>query len=67
MDLGLNHVVRKNTEEVHSSAHLLIPVFGVPDGPSGVIICCSAFLVYKSLTGNEKIVPYPCRSSASTS
>lgn len=65
MDLGLNHVVRKNTEEVHSSAHLLIPVFGFPDGPSGVIICCSTFIVYKSLGGSEKIVPLPFRSVAS--
>lgn len=43
-----------------SSAHLLIPIYGLPDGPGGLVICCENFLIYKSLTtGDSKVVSYP--------
>ena len=49
MDLGLNHVIRKQAEAVPESAHLLVPVPGFPDGPSGVLVCCNGKIVYKTL------------------
>ncbi len=49
MDLGLNHVIRKQAEAVPESAHLLVPVPGFPDGPSGVLVCCNQKIVYKTL------------------
>jgi hypothetical protein len=39
LDLGLNHVVRKSSEEVSPSANLLITVPGGDAGPSGVLVC----------------------------
>jgi hypothetical protein len=39
LDLGLNHVVRKSSEEVSSTANLLITVPGGDAGPSGVLVC----------------------------
>lgn len=68
MDLGLNHVVRKNMEELPVTAHMLISIPGSTDGPGGLIICCENFLVYKSLTtGNKELrVPFPKRVGAPT-
>ncbi|KAF5593786.1 pre-mRNA-splicing factor rse1 [Fusarium subglutinans] len=39
LDLGLNHVVRKWSETVDSTASLLFQVPGGIDGPSGVRVC----------------------------
>jgi splicing factor 3B subunit 3 len=39
LDLGLNHVVRKSSEEVSSTANMLITVPGGDAGPSGVLVC----------------------------
>lgn len=61
MDLGLNHVVRKNLENIDNSAHLLIPIPGSPDGPGGVLICCENFMVYKKTNHEDRITPYPKR------
>ncbi|XP_055389002.1 splicing factor 3B subunit 3-like [Condylostylus longicornis] len=50
MDLGLNHVIKKCTLPCDDSAHLLIPVpggSGQDPGPSGVLVCCENFVVYK--------------------
>jgi splicing factor 3B subunit 3 len=68
MDLGLNHVVRKNMEELPLSAHLLIAIPGVPDGPGGLVVCCENFLVYKSLKagGKELRIPFPRRIGSPT-
>lgn len=67
MDLGLNHVVRKNMEEVNNSAHMLIPIPGNPDGPGGLMVCCEGFLVYKGVNGGKEIiVPFPRRIGAPT-
>lgn len=67
MDLGLNHVVRKNMEEIHLSAHMLIPIHGSQDGPGGLVICCEGFLVYKSMVGGKELrVPFPRRVGAPT-
>lgn len=62
MDLGLNHVIRKQAEIVPQSAHLLIPVPGLPDGPGGVIVCCEGKVVYKTLQkGYIKECEFPRR------
>lgn len=53
MDLGLNHVIRKNVIPVDRSAHLLIAVPG-DDGPGGVIVVCEDFILYKRV-GHEQL------------
>eukprot|EP00918_Siedleckia_nematoides_P030880 GHVU01066866.1.p1 GENE.GHVU01066866.1~~GHVU01066866.1.p1 ORF type:complete len:265 (+),score=22.44 GHVU01066866.1:142-936(+) len=50
MDLGLNHVTKKVTMALEDSAHALIPVPAgsqASDGPSGLLVCCENFIVYK--------------------
>lgn len=50
MDLGLNHVIKKCTLPCDDSSHLLIPVpggTGQDPGPSGIVVCCENFVVYK--------------------
>ncbi|XP_053993630.1 uncharacterized protein LOC128884334 isoform X2 [Hylaeus volcanicus] len=50
MDLGLNHVIKKCTLPCDDTAHMIIPVPGgswAHEGPSGVIVCCANYLVYK--------------------
>lgn len=63
MDLGLNHVIKKVTLPVPSSAHCLIPVpgGGGSDGPSGVLVCCENFLLYKKLDHEEISCAIPRR------
>ncbi|MCO5600362.1 hypothetical protein L7F22_054473 [Adiantum nelumboides] len=48
LDLGLNHVVRKWSEQVDNGASLLVPVPGGGDGPSGVLVCAENFVIYKN-------------------
>ena len=48
LDLGLNHVVRKYSEPLEDTANMLICVPGGNDGPSGVLICCENYLIYKN-------------------
>eukprot|EP00922_Rhytidocystis_sp_ex-Travisia-forbesii_P054171 GHVS01080361.1.p1 GENE.GHVS01080361.1~~GHVS01080361.1.p1 ORF type:complete len:1235 (-),score=154.80 GHVS01080361.1:223-3927(-) len=63
MDLGLNHVVKKLTMPVDITAHALIPVpgGGGVDGPSGVIVCCENFLVYRKPEHEEISCALPRR------
>ncbi|KAI1697446.1 CPSF A subunit region domain-containing protein [Ditylenchus destructor] len=62
LDLGLNHVVRKYAEPVQEQGNHLISVPGGHDGPSGVIICCENYLVYKNLGDQPDIrSPIPRR------
>ncbi|KJP88718.1 hypothetical protein AK88_01599 [Plasmodium fragile] len=61
MDLGLNHVIRKHTLPLDSSAHLLIPIPGGQQGPSGVIVCCDNYLVYKKVEHADVYCAYPRR------
>jgi hypothetical protein len=46
LDLGLNHVVRKSSEEVSHTANLLITVPGGAAGPSGVLVCAENKISY---------------------
>lgn len=48
LDLGLNHVVRKYSEPLEDTANLLLAVPGGNDGPSGVLLACENYLVYKN-------------------
>jgi splicing factor 3B subunit 3 len=62
MDLGLNHVVRKNAEIVDKTAHLLIPIPGTNDGPGGVLVCYEDYIMYKG--NEERITPLPRRNES---
>ena len=48
LDLGLNHVVRKYSEPLEDTASMLLSVPGGNDGPSGVLLACENYLVYKN-------------------
>lgn len=48
LDLGLNHVSRKWSDQVDNGANLLVTVPGGGDGPSGVLICAENFVIYKN-------------------
>ncbi|KAK0426014.1 hypothetical protein QR680_009503 [Steinernema hermaphroditum] len=62
LDLGLNHVVRKYAEPLSDKANHIISVPGGQDGPSGVILCCENYLVYKNLGDQPDIkCPIPRR------
>lgn len=64
LDLGLNHVVRNYSEPLQERANHLIAVPGGSDGPSGVIVCCENWLVYKNLGEQPDIrVPLPRRGN----
>jgi splicing factor 3B subunit 3 len=61
MDLGLNHVVRKNYEKVDNSAHLIIPVPGSTEGPGGLLLFCENFVIYKKTNHEDRLTYYPMR------
>lgn len=61
MDLGLNHVVRKNYESIDNTAHMLVPVPGSTEGPGGVLVFCENFVIYKKTNHEDRITPYPRR------
>ncbi|PAN03925.1 hypothetical protein PAHAL_1G029300 [Panicum hallii] len=48
LDLGLNHVSRKASEPIDNGANLLVTVPGGSDGPSGVLVCCDNFVLYRN-------------------
>ncbi|XP_041377174.1 splicing factor 3B subunit 3-like [Gigantopelta aegis] len=62
LDLGLNHVVRKYSEQLEEHANFLISVPGGNDGPSGVLICSENYVTYKNLGDQPDIrCPIPRR------
>lgn len=62
LDLGLNHVVRKYSEELESHANYLIQVPGGDDGPSGILVCFENYIVYKNFGEQDDIkIPIPRR------
>lgn len=65
LDLGLNHVIKKWTDNVDFTSNLLLQVPGGPDGPSGVLVCCDGFIYYKHNTrkGGSIRVPIPIPNS----
>ncbi|KAG5239786.1 splicing factor [Salix suchowensis] len=46
LDLGLNHVSRKWSEQVDNGANMLVTVPGGGDGPSGILVCAENFTEY---------------------
>ncbi|GFY82211.1 cleavage and polyadenylation specificity factor (CPSF) A subunit protein [Actinidia rufa] len=48
LDLGLNHVSRKWSDQVDNGANMLVTVPGGGDGPSGVLVCAENFVIYKN-------------------
>lgn len=49
LDLGLNHVVRKSSDEVDRTAHKLIAVPGATESqPGGILICAKSAVYYRS-------------------
>ncbi|KAJ6717805.1 SPLICING FACTOR 3B SUBUNIT 3 [Salix purpurea] len=48
LDLGLNHVSRKWSEQVDNGANMLAMVPGGGDGPSGDLVCVENFVIYKN-------------------
>ncbi|PSR93069.1 Pre-mRNA-splicing factor like [Actinidia chinensis var. chinensis] len=48
LDLGLNHVSRKWSEQVENAANTLVTVPGGGDGPSAVLVCAENFVMYKN-------------------
>ena len=62
LDLGLNHVVRKYSEPLEDTANMLVTVPGGSDGPSGVLVCCENYLVYKNFGEQQDLrCPIPRR------
>ncbi|XP_050399124.1 splicing factor 3B subunit 3 isoform X2 [Patella vulgata] len=62
LDLGLNHVVRKYSEQLEEHANFLISVPGGNEGPSGVLICSENYITYKNLGDQPDIrCPIPRR------
>ncbi|KHJ44087.1 CPSF A subunit region [Trichuris suis] len=64
LDLGLNHVVRKYAEPLEHFGNHLIAVPGGADGPSGVLICCENYILYKNLGEQQDVqISLPRRRS----
>lgn len=62
LDLGLNHVVRKQSELLERFANLLITVPGGTDGPSGVLVCSENYITFKNSGAQPDIsCPIPRR------
>ena len=57
LDLGLNHVVRKLSQTVDSSAHRLLSVPGDVDGPGGVLVCSENKISWYNLSVKKKYEP----------
>ena len=62
LDLGLNYVVKKYTEEAPESANFLLSVPGGIYGPSGILVCSKGLVQYKYLTKMTHNIPRPRRS-----
>jgi len=59
LDLGLNNVVKRNSEKIPRSSNMLLQVPGGNDGPSGVLVCSENLISYKSLQGDKVSINIP--------
>jgi len=68
LDLGLNHVVRKQADPIDNRANMLVPVPGGTDGPGGILVCCENYLIWRSTQSGIRPVKvnYPKRKGADT-
>ena len=62
LDLGLNHVVRKQSDALDFVANKLIQVPGGADGPSGVILCSENLVTYRHIDEPPVSVRIPRRT-----
>ncbi|UJR26130.1 hypothetical protein I4U23_007475 [Adineta vaga] len=58
LDLGLNHVVRKDSQLLEKFANLLITVPGGTEGPSGVLVCSENYITFKN-SGDQPDIRCP--------
>jgi splicing factor 3B subunit 3 len=56
LDLGLNHIVRKWSEPVDRTAHMLFRVPGGTTAPSGVLCCGEDNITYRRIFNNKSQV-----------
>lgn len=65
VDLGLNHVIRKHSENVPNCTHTLIAIPGSSgdeiEGPGGLIVVCENFLIYKKQGHEDRKCSIPVR------
>lgn len=68
LDLGLNHVVRKESIPTDNRANLLVQVPGGQsaqtdkfEGPSGVLVCCEDHVMWQHHDAPAHRVPIPRR------
>eukprot|EP00912_Choanoflagellata_sp_UC4_P002262 UC4_evm2s1433 len=54
LDLGLNHVVRKQVDELDDFANLLVRVPGGNDGPGGVLVCSEGYVTYRNFSDDGR-------------
>ncbi|KAF1952130.1 pre-mRNA-splicing factor rse1 [Byssothecium circinans] len=67
LDLGLNHIVRKYSEEVDRTANILFRAPGGPSAPSGVLVCGEDSITYHRIYNKKSEVhrlPIPRREGA---
>jgi splicing factor 3B subunit 3 len=63
VDLGLNHVVRKYAEPLPKTAHaiLAVPRSDEEEGPSGILVACENFILYKQHGHEDRRCSLPVR------
>ncbi|KYQ99772.1 CPSF domain-containing protein [Tieghemostelium lacteum] len=64
LDLGLNNVVRKWSDEVDFSSNIVMTVPGGSEGPGGVLICSENYLTYRNQSHPERRVRIPLRQGS---
>ncbi|KAI9834027.1 MAG: pre-mRNA-splicing factor rse1 [Phylliscum demangeonii] len=64
LDLGLNHVIRKWSDDVERTAAILFQVPGGADGPSGVLVCGDDNITYRHSSQDPLRVAIPRRQGA---
>jgi len=63
LDIGLNHVVRKSSEETDRDAHMVLAVPGGDFGPGGVLVCSENLLLWHKPGHTPLRTVLPRRSS----
>lgn len=61
LDLGLNHITRKWTEETDVNANMLLQVPGEKQGPGGVLVCAENYIIFKNIDHDEVKAAIPRR------